>query len=252
MDAGKLNLLLLAGFAVAVSSGCLLLLSGPGYRFEWWGLRFAIRAFKLAAYGGLIGALICALYLALGLTVARLQSAWLVLCLLGMGAGIASAWLPWQQLQLVKRLPMIHDITTDTENPPAFHAVQALRKSSANTTEYAGAALAAQQQQAYPDIQPLQLTLPTDESFESALAAAAELNWEIVASSPEAGRIEATDTTFWFGYKDDIVIRITALESGGTRIDVRSVSRVGQSDLGANAQRIRRFLAALDPARRKR
>ena len=70
------------------------------------------------------------------------------------------------------------------------------------------------------------------------------LNWEIVSSSREEGRIEATDTTAWWGFKDDIVIRIVA-EGNGSKLDIRSMSRVGKSDLGKNAERVRAFLAAL-------
>ena len=70
------------------------------------------------------------------------------------------------------------------------------------------------------------------------------MGWEIVASDPDTGRIEATDTTFWFGYKDDIIIRVTPEQDGAT-VDIRSVSRVGIGDLGANAERIETFLAAL-------
>ena len=70
------------------------------------------------------------------------------------------------------------------------------------------------------------------------------MGWELVASDPEGGRIEATDTTFWFGFKDDIVVRVVA-QPNGSRIDVRSVSRAGVGDLGANAARIRRYLAAV-------
>jgi len=67
---------------------------------------------------------------------------------------------------------------------------------------------------------------------------------ELVASDPVAGRIEATDTTFWFGFKDDIVVRV-APAPGGSRVDVRSTSRVGLSDVGTNAARIRKYLRAL-------
>ena len=71
--------------------------------------------------------------------------------------------------------------------------------------------------------------------------AARELGWEIAAAVSGEGRIEATDQTFWFGFKDDVVVRVRAAD-GGSRVDVRSVSRVGRSDVGTNARRIRRFL----------
>jgi uncharacterized protein (DUF1499 family) len=88
----------------------------------------------------------------------------------------------------------------------------------------------------------LHLDAPPAQAFDRALAAARAMSWEIVASDPAQGRIEATATTFWFGFKDDIVVRIAA-EGAGSRLDVRSLSRIGKSDVGANARRIRDYLA---------
>ena len=85
---------------------------------------------------------------------------------------------------------------------------------------------------------------PPDAAFKRALNAARDLGWQIVAATPDQRRIEATDTTLWFGFKDDIVVRITPTD-GGSRIDVRSVSRLGQGDLGKNAARIRAYLQRL-------
>jgi uncharacterized protein (DUF1499 family) len=78
-----------------------------------------------------------------------------------------------------------------------------------------------------------------------ALQAARDMGWEIVDADPVEGRIEATDRTLWFGFADDVVIRLATTDSG-TRLDVRSKSRIGGSDVGANARRIRRYLARLD------
>ena len=88
------------------------------------------------------------------------------------------------------------------------------------------------------------MALPPPQAFDRALAQVRELGWEISGSAPAEGRIEAVDTTFFFGFKDDVVIRLRPAE-GGTRVDVRSKSRVGVGDLGANAARIRRLLDAL-------
>ena len=84
---------------------------------------------------------------------------------------------------------------------------------------------------------------PAD-AFKRALQAARDMGWEIVAADAAAGRIEATDTTFWFGFKDDVVIRVEA-DGAGSRVDLRSVSRVGVGDVGANAARIRAYLRTL-------
>ena len=97
---------------------------------------------------------------------------------------------------------------------------------------------------AYPDLAPEILDALPDAVFKHALAAARTLGWNIVSAVPGEGRLEATDTTFWFGFKDDVVVRVVA-EGTRSRVDVRSVSRVGRSDVGANARRIRAFLKEL-------
>ncbi len=87
----------------------------------------------------------------------------------------------------------------------------------------------------------LDTPLPPDDAFARAVTVARDMGWHIYARAPEDGRIEAVDTTFWFGFKDDIAIRITPRDGGGSRLDLRSVSRVGTGDLGTNARRIQRF-----------
>jgi uncharacterized protein (DUF1499 family) len=142
----------------------------------------------------------------------------------------------------------IHDITTDTENPPAFEAVLPTRKAAnAATADYPGSgpATAETQKRAYPDIKPLLLKEPPPQAFALALATAQAMpRWTIDASDAARGRIEASARTLWMGFTDDVVIRITA-EGEGSRIDMRSLSRVGRGDFGANAARIRTYLAAL-------
>jgi hypothetical protein len=147
-------------------------------------------------------------------------------------------------LRQAKSLPNIHDVTTDTRDPPAFVTLLPLRRSSPNGADYGGPETAAQQRKGYPSIATPVVALPPPQAFERALAAAREMGWEIAAADPAAGRIEATDTTLWFGFKDDIVIRVRP-DSAGSRIDVRSVSRVGTSDVGANARRIQKYLSRL-------
>jgi uncharacterized protein (DUF1499 family) len=195
---------------------------------------------RWAFFAGLAGAAMALVLLAIPRT-RRGAGATLGIALL---IGAAAAWMPWNGLQTVRSLPYIHDITTDMENPPEFVAVLPLRAEAPNPPGYAGEEVAAQQREAYPEIRPLRLDLPPARAFEQALATARDKGWEIVAAVPEDGRIEATDTTFWFGFKDDVVIRI-APENGGSVVDMRSKSRVGRSDVGANARRIHSFLATL-------
>lgn len=226
--------------ALAVLAALLLLLAGPGTRVGWWEFGTGFLMMRWAFFAGLAAAGLALLLLAIRKT--RQGSGAVLVAALVIGA--VAAWVPWSGLQTVRSLPLIHDITTDTGNPPEFVAVLPLRADAANPPDYAGEEVAAQQREAYPDIRPLRLALSAEQAFERALDTARDAGWEIVAVVPEEGRIEATATTFWFGFKDDVVIRITP-EDGGSRLDMRSKSRVGRSDVGANARRISAYLEAL-------
>jgi uncharacterized protein (DUF1499 family) len=146
--------------------------------------------------------------------------------------------------------PPIHDITTNPANPPAYVAIVPLRADAPNTMVYgSGQDMTAQkltafQQSAYPDIIPQRFTSSVEEVFASALSAMESLGWDIVDSNLAEGRIEATDTTFWFRFKDDVVVYISR-EGSETVLNARSLSRVGISDVGKNTERLRAFFALL-------
>lgn len=135
----------------------------------------------------------------------------------------------------------IHDITTDTDDPPRFVEVAKLRSEKDNPVEYGGAEIAAIQKEAYPDIETLVLLDPRAFVFDTALEVAADMGWEIVASDLAAGHIEAVATTPFVGFKDDVVIRIRA-NGPQTLVDVRSKSRIGRGDMGVNAKRIKEYM----------
>jgi uncharacterized protein (DUF1499 family) len=141
-------------------------------------------------------------------------------------------------------LARIHDITTDTENPPQFVALLPVRQKTWNGPEYGGEQIAAEQRRAYPEIRPVTLGEAPGRAFERALATAYSMGWEIADASAAEGRIEATATSRWLRFKDDVVIRV-APQGSGSRIDVRSKSRIGRSDFGANAKRIREYVRKL-------
>lgn len=146
--------------------------------------------------------------------------------------------------------PPIHDITTNMTEPPVYVAIAQLRADAANSTEYGSGQdmtpekLRAFQQSAYPDIVPQRFSSSVEEVFNNAVSAAEILGWEIVDTDLAQGRIEATDTTFWFRFKDDIVIYISR-EGNETILNARSLSRVGISDVGKNTERLREFFALL-------
>jgi uncharacterized protein (DUF1499 family) len=156
--------------------------------------------------------------------------------------GIATFAVPaYYVLVLLPHQPWIHDITTDTDNPPAFVAVVPLRLGYPNPATYDGPEVAALQKQAYPDLVPLKITKAPAEVFAAAMDATQALGLQLVSATPQEGRIEASKQSMFFGFVDDVVIRVQP-DGTGTRVDVRSKAREGRSDFGVNAARVHRIL----------
>lgn len=137
-------------------------------------------------------------------------------------------------------VPPIHDITTDTVNPPVFTALVGKRGDNANSLTYEGEKLATQQMRAYPEVKPLLVADGPEAAFAKAMEVAGNMGWHMSGIDAATLRFEATDYSLWFAFADDIVVTVKATESG-SQIDLRSVSRVGVSDLGVNAKRIIAF-----------
>jgi uncharacterized protein (DUF1499 family) len=222
---------------LASGASVLFLLLGPlGTKFRLWpfgigflflgvGVLLGVAAVVLGALGGWFGG---------GRTAA----------VVAVVVAIAAVAVPVQRVVAARSSPPIHDISTDLDDPPGFVAVLPLRTGNVSPPEYDGPATAEQQRRAFSDIQPLMVNHPLAAVFDAASATAHELGWTVVSEDPKLGQIEAIDSTFWFGFEDDIVIRLRQVAEG-TRVDVRSKSRVGIGDLGTNAQRVRTYMAAL-------
>lgn len=230
----------LFAFAFSLAVALLGAMSGLGNRWGLWDFRTGFTLLRWAAYGG-IAALIIGLIAAI-MTRPGTARRGFGLSAIALVIGLIVVAIPWQNRRQAAGVPPIHDITTDVNDPPQFVAIAPLRADAPNPVTYEGEEIARQQQQAYPDIEPVLLDMPLERAFQRALDAAEAQGWEIVDASPSEGRIEATDRTFWFGFYDDVVIRLTEV-NGRTVVDVRSKSRVGRSDLGVNARRIREYLA---------
>ena len=224
-----------------VAAGGAAVVAAPlGYRI---GLAPLGAAFLLLA-GGFLAVAVCGLVLAFRMVRAsgrRDRAAWAVLA-----AAVVAGVFPLATLVSGRGAPPIHDVTTDTDDPPAFSAAVALN--APGRTDYGGPALAEQQRAAWPDLGPARLPVAPGAAFDRALAVVRAMGWELVAADRGALRIEATDRSFWFGFEDDVVVRVTAAGETGSRVDVRSLSRVGVGDLGVNARRVRAFVAALTEA----
>ena len=215
-------------------------IGGPGYKFHFWELEFAFQIFGIAPVVAIVALIL--LIVTISLKKAKQRSA-LPLIASAIGA-LTALYFPLSMKLTADSLPYIHDVTTDTETPPLFVDLIEIRNAdprTKNTAEYPGKEVARQQLEGYPDLQPLLLDQSREKVFDKARATINNMGWELVSAVPGQGRLEATDTTFWFGFKDDVVIRIQS-KDGQTRVEVRSKSRVGKSDLGVNANRIQKFL----------
>ena len=143
--------------------------------------------------------------------------------------------------------PPIHDITTDTDNPPEFLELDENRPGARNSLIYGGEEIAVQQQAAFPDIAPIQSDLSPAEAFTQTIDVADTMGWEIVVQDADSLRYEATARTPIYQFVDDVVVVVTPVDES-SRIDIRSVSRIGRGDRGVNAARIRTFQGAFAEA----
>jgi uncharacterized protein (DUF1499 family) len=228
----------------------MLAIAGPGYRIGGLPLGVAL----LGAALGFVVLILAFITGCIGLLIKRRSvnhsraAIWIIL-LAGTMTIIAVFWI----FRLRGAAP-IHDITTDLADPPQFKDVVPLRAAAhaLNPTEYQRAQsmmgreidVPAEQRKAFPNLRPLIVPQAPAQALQLAEQAVRKMGWDVVVVVPSEGRIEATDTTFYFGFKDDVVIRVRS-EQNGSRVDMRSESRVGGGDAGTNARRIRKCLAEL-------
>lgn len=235
------NVVVVIGLLVALASVAAMVLSGIGYRFDLYHFRTGFAILRWAFWFALAGAI---LSLA-GLILARGKPGrTLIAAIIGIAVGGAAVYVPWTWKQTLDALPYIHDITTDTTNPPEFVAAARLRKPTDHPLIYDGKEVADQQLKAYPDLATLVTPAVPEKVFEAAKAVIPAMGMQLVEADAAQGRIEANQTSLLYGFTDDMVVRIAA-GADGTRVDARSKSRVGRSDFGQNAKRIRLFLQKL-------
>lgn len=222
----------------------LVALSGPLHRFGIIELGTAFSGFKYGVYTG-ITALILLATLIIVQIVSKRKMITLTSALTTVIFSTVAIAVPASMLNKGSTAPPIHDISTDLINPPKFIAIAPLRADAPNSVEYEGAASANQQRQAYPELKTLNYDQSKAELIAAVEKASKNLGWALVDTDVSKGVVEATDTTTWFGFKDDIVVRVN--DEGDNRVvDIRSKSRMGASDLGKNAERIHDFIAELD------
>lgn len=251
-----MRIVIILASTAALALALIMAALGPGTRFGVWEFSQAFSVMRPIAMPTLVAAGAAGFAFFLAMWKARaLAPLALVAALAAGAAGIV----PVKMRALVDANPFIHDVTTDFADPPAIIAAADLPRR--NPTAYAGGEIvrnstltvAEAQRQAFPDIAPIVVAADLKTAADTARKVVANMGMDILAEgpagdSPGSGwRIEAVSTSFWYGFKDDFIVRLAAIE-GGTRIDLRSKSRVGGSDLGANARRVRDFAEKLDAA----
>ncbi|WP_166109778.1 DUF1499 domain-containing protein [Pseudoalteromonas sp. Z9A5] len=225
---------------VSLIAFLLVLLPGPLYKFGVVELGTAFTGFKFGVYAGgaaLLLLLVQVIFMRKTVTLGSAATAVIF-------SAIAIA-MPLNMMNTAKSVPPIHDISTDLVNPPEFIAIAPLRADASNPVEYAGEETAVQQRKAYPELATLNFAQSKTDLVKATEQAVQNLGWELVNTDISKGIVEATETTAWFGFKDDVVVRIN--DEGSERfVDIRSKSRVGRSDLGKNAERIHTLINELN------
>lgn len=233
----------IAAFLLSAIAAFLFVFSGYGYQAEIWSLGTAFSVLRNAAYAtfGLILVNLLAIYLTLPGKRKRGMAFGITGLVLTFAVIITAVY--WQSE--AQKYPPIHDITTNIENPPAFEKIIALRSDSPNPHEYLGGETSDMQREFYTDLQPIVLNKSSETVFNRAVSLAESREWTLVSANRENLKIEATEKLPWFGFKDDVVIRLQPQDENRTLVDMRSKSRIGRSDLGLNAYRIQQFLEDL-------
>jgi uncharacterized protein (DUF1499 family) len=220
------------------------LASGLGVRAGLWDFRAGFTVLRWSVYVA-----IAAATLALPAVAASKLSGGVLLEPRGIAAlllGLVVFAVPYFTVREFRKMPTVADATTNIEDPPSFVALVPERARSAqNPLAYRREEAAPPQAQYFPDLQTMETRMTPAEVITLAREAVEEMGLEVVAAEPGDGRLEATATTFWFGFRDDVVLRARALPEGGTLIDIRSASRVGRLDGGVNGKRVRRLMQEL-------
>lgn len=226
------------GTIISVLGALIVLLSGYGYQWGWWHFGLGFSMIPWGTGGAVVGGILASV----GLITQKERKQGQVMAssvsIILLVAALANLGYWYNEVQ--QGYPPIHDITTDMENPPEFVAIAPIRADAPNPVEYAGPETAAAQRDFYPDLESLTTGMNYDEAYDRALESVRDMPWTLVDESREEGRIEAYHKLAWFGFIDDVVIRVDTTETGSI-IDIRSKSRIGRGDLGVNAKRIRAY-----------
>jgi len=229
----------LLSLAFFMAIACLLgaIGAGLGARLGWWGFSPGFTILRWSVY--LVGAAtaLAVISAILAVMTGRGLKDYRYLVVLLFAAIVFGV--PYNARQEFRKLPTIADATTSFDDAPTFIELAAVReKTASNPLEFRGGEAIDRQKSLFPDLSTLTTSKTPAEVIASAEVIAKGMGWEVASANPGQGRLEATATTFWFGFKDDVVVRARGQENGTTLVDVRSASRVGFLDGGANVKRV--------------
>ena len=245
---GRLTLIaaILCFGAVAVA-----LIAALGSARGAWDFRLGFKLLEYALYAGVAGIFIALIAI---FFVRRVKPRLVMVNLLAIVVAGAFVGYLGNQIRIARTMPRIHDIATNLDDYPRFYRLTVRADNLESVPDMGRRDLAALpprerwkaiHREAYGDIAPIRVPWSVEETIARARRLAEARGWEIVTSDPANGILEAVDTSFFFRFKDNIVVRARPAGQGGTIVDMRSISRVGVSDIGVNARRVRDFLADL-------
>lgn len=216
-------------------------LAGFGSKWEWWHFRDGFVILKYGVFIAIFGLATTSVVVFYFITESKNL---MYVSFVAMAVSVFIIITPVRYSNKMQKYPMIHEITTDIGDPPLFTTLAPIRTGATNSAEYDvmhGDRLV--QMENYNDIRTLLIKFDKKEGFDIAYKIAKDMGWDIVYSNRTEGAIEAIDTTFWFGFKDDVSVRIRRSGPENIKVDMRSLSRVGRGDAGKNAERVREFLS---------
>ncbi len=221
-------------------------LSGFGVRMDWWGYFFGFQLLKASIISALVCGIISLLLILVGL-VKRIPI--LKKAILAAFLSISIAAIPVLYMLEFRKIPTLGEAATDFENLPEFEVLAEARRAEAEDPPlFSHSDAEAAQKTYFPDLGPITIDRSPAKAKEQVIKVLREMKFSIASTTGDDHRVEATQTSFWFGFKDDVVVIITGLPGGGSRVDMRSASRVGKLDGGANAKRVAAILAAIQNA----
>jgi len=221
-------------------------LSGFGFRMDWWGYFFGFQLLKASIISAIVCGIISLTLIVVGLVkrIPIVGKATLAAFL-----SISIAAIPFLYILEFRKIPTFGEAATDFENFPEFEVLAKARNAEAEDPPLFSLSEAeALQKKFFPELAPITIDRSPAKATEQVIKVLKEMKFSLAPAIGDEHRVEATQTSFWFGFKDDVVVIITGLPGGGSRVDVRSASRVGKLDGGANAKRVEAILAAVQNA----